>query len=78
MRHGGLEARQPIIDLIYYLVLSVSILMLQSTFQLLTVTLNYIKIIVSEFSPLSLGFALENFPVSFDTIPVHAEILLAG
>lgn len=34
-------------------------------------TCNHIQLIIGKFAPLLLDIALELFPISFDTIPVH-------
>src|SRR4051812_14841593 len=51
-------------------------MLLQGSFQLIPASVDDAKIIIGQFTPLRLGLALELFPVTFNTIPVH-DILLA-
>src|SRR4030095_5836919 len=43
--------------------------------ELLALAFHAVQVIVGEFAPVFLDFALEDFPVSFDAVPVHFGLL---
>src|SRR4051812_16028185 len=67
-------AIEPAVDLGLRLVLGVTVVLLEAAFELVTLAVDDVQVIVGELAPLFLGLASELFPVSFDTIPIHGSI----
>ena len=65
---------KPGVDFGSYLVLGVAIVFLQAAFEFFAAAFDDIKIVIRKFAPLLLRLALDFFPVSFDTIPVHDDL----
>jgi len=49
----------------------IAIMCLQAAFEFIAPALDYCKVVIGQFSPMLLGFALELFPIAFNFIPVH-------
>jgi hypothetical protein len=68
--HNLLEGREPTVNVLTGLIFRKTVSLLQPAFELVTFSIDRSEIIVSELAPLFLYFALELFPISFDSIPV--------
>jgi hypothetical protein len=66
-----LLAAQPAVYFAFHLILSVAIVLLQASLELLALTIDDVQVIVGKLAPLAFGLAFEFFLVTFDTIPVH-------
>jgi hypothetical protein len=66
-----LERRKPIINVLANLIFRKTISLLKPTFQLVAFAVDRSEIVVSKFAPFFLHFALELFPVTFNSVPVH-------
>jgi len=70
-----LQCREPRVDVFASLILGVTVPLLQPTFELVALAVNGGQIIVSKLRPLLFDLAFDLFPIPFNTVPVHGDIL---
>jgi hypothetical protein len=70
-----LQAAQPIIDILFHLILGVTIALLEFAFELLAFASDCCQVIFRELVSLLFDVATELPPVAVDTIRVHVEYL---
>jgi hypothetical protein len=66
-----LQRWEPTIDILLSLILRIAIPLLQSTFQLVALTIDRNKVIVGQLSPFFFDFSSDLFPISFNSVPIH-------
>jgi hypothetical protein len=59
----------PVVDFLLRLVLTVAVALLQTALKLFPLTVDDVKVVVSELAPLLLDLAFDLLPVSFDSVP---------
>jgi hypothetical protein len=62
----------PIIDFQARLIFGVAISFLDFALELVLLSIDYVKIIISEFAPLLFDLAFHLLPASFNAIPIHS------
>src|SRR5580693_592721 len=71
-----LQRPEPVVHVLVDLILGEAVALLQLAFELVAPALDDVEIVVGELAPFLLGGALELFPVSFDPVPIHCDLLL--
>ena len=66
---------RPRVDVFASLILGVTVPLLQPNFELVALTVDGGQIIVRQFPPLLFDLAFDLFPIPFNTVPVHGDIL---
>jgi hypothetical protein len=61
----------PSVDISLGFVFGFAVALLDFSLELLTLAVDYIEIIISEFTPLLFDLALDLLPITFNTIPCH-------
>jgi hypothetical protein len=69
---------QPIVYILTDFILGEAVTLLDSTFQLIALSVHLRKIVVGELAPLLLDLALGLFSVSFNTVPIHRSLRIYG
>jgi len=64
----------PRVDIVTDLILCETITLLDLAFELFAASVDHVKVVIREFSPLLLDSALDLFPASFHTIPVQIHL----
>jgi hypothetical protein len=66
-----MQAPRPVIDFALHVIFGLAVSLLDLAFQLLTVTVDLIDLVIGKLAPLLLGVAFELLPVSLKALPVH-------
>jgi hypothetical protein len=78
LQSGLIELVQPSIDVALGIVFRDTIAFLNAANELFAITLDLVEVVAGEVAPLFLNLTFELRPVSFNAIPVHAELLSIG
>ena len=71
-------ASLPFGNLLFCFIFSDAVHFLNLSGKLIVLACNHIQMIIGKLAPLLFDIALELFPVSFDTIPVHFFLLIVN
>ena len=70
--HDTFEGREPLIDVLLYLIFALPVGLLDLGFELLSLAFQFGNLFLGQLSPLFLDGGRKLFPVIFDMIPIHA------
>src|SRR4030095_12363644 len=69
--HHSRQCLEPIVNILSGLILGDAVPLLDLAFQLVTTSIAYVEVGVPEIAPLLFDLALNLFPVSFNSVPIH-------
>jgi hypothetical protein len=72
---GGAHSSHPLIDLAFGLFLCDAVTLFDEADEFSATTAGAGKIVIGEFTPLALHFALHLFPIAFQLFPIHQIVL---